>query len=117
MEARLDLSSRLRLDAIRTQLLRQEDNIIFGWLKRSAYKRNAAVYAAGGMAALGPAAGAASLLEWHLAQTEALHARIRRYTSPDEHPFFPEALPVRPPAPSPPRLALTRRRRRRCCRR
>jgi hypothetical protein len=27
--------------------------------------------------------------------TQALHARIRRYTSPDEHAFFPAALPVR----------------------
>jgi hypothetical protein len=26
---------------------------------------------------------------------QALHARIRRYTSPDEHAFFPAALPVR----------------------
>jgi hypothetical protein len=74
VEARLDLSSRLKLEQIRVQLLRQEDNIIFGWVKRSAYRRNPPVYAAGGMAAHlppGDAAAGASLLEWHLQQTEA----------------------------------------------
>jgi hypothetical protein len=35
----------------------------------------------------------ASLLEHLLRETEHLHARIRRYTSPDEHPFFPDGLP------------------------
>ena len=30
-----------------------------------------------------------------LALPQALHARIRRYTSPDEHAFFPDMLPVR----------------------
>ena len=45
------------------------------------------------------AAGARVLLQstlftW-LALPQALHARIRRYTSPDEHAFFPDMLPVR----------------------
>lgn len=96
-EARLDLSSRLKLDQIRVQLLRQEDNILFGWVKRSAYRRNAPVYQPGGMAQFLPddaAAAPLSLLMWHLQQTEALHARIRRYTSPDEHAFFPALLPA-----------------------
>lgn len=41
----------------------------------------------------------ASFLEYYLEQIEATHARIRRYTSPDEHAFFPERLPepVLPP--------------------
>jgi chorismate mutase len=120
-EARLDLSSRVKLDQIRVQLLRQEDNILFGWVKRSAYRRNAPVYQPGGMKEFLPndtAVAQLSLLTWHLQQTEArrrrwsaqalakrsltrlalpqaLHARIRRYTSPDEHAFFPELLPVR----------------------
>jgi hypothetical protein len=40
-----------------------------------------------------------SLLEWLLAETEQTHGRIRRYTSPDEHAFFPNDLPplVLPP--------------------
>lgn len=33
-----------------------------------------------------------SLLEYILRETEQLHARVRRYTSPDEHAFFPGKL-------------------------
>ena len=77
------------------QLLRQEDSIIFGWVKRAAYRRNEAVYQPGSA----PTAERGdrphlSLLDWHLEQTELLHAKIRRYTSPDEHAFFPSALPA-----------------------
>ena len=40
-----------------------------------------------------------SLLEYLLWETEQMHGRIRRYTSPDEHAFFPRDLPplVLPP--------------------
>lgn len=40
-----------------------------------------------------------SLLEYILRQTEQLHGRIRRFTSPDEHAFYPDAVPnlVLPP--------------------
>lgn len=40
-----------------------------------------------------------SLLEYLLWETEQMHGRIRRYTSPDEHAFFPRELPplVLPP--------------------
>lgn len=34
-----------------------------------------------------------SALEYLLRETEAIHGRIRRYTSPDEHAFFPEDVP------------------------
>jgi chorismate mutase len=34
-----------------------------------------------------------SLLQYVLRETEQLHAKLRRYTSPDEHPFFPDELP------------------------
>lgn len=34
-----------------------------------------------------------SFLEWLLFETEQVHGKIRRYTSPDEHPFFPKDLP------------------------
>ena len=91
----LTVPSSLRLDQIRVQLLRQEDSIIFGWVKRAAYRRNESVYQPGSA----PASESAgrphlSLLDWHLEQTELLHAKIRRYTSPDEHAFFPAALPA-----------------------
>ena len=39
------------------------------------------------------------MLEYLLWETEQMHGRIRRYTSPDEHAFFPRDLPplVLPP--------------------
>lgn len=33
-----------------------------------------------------------SVMEYLLCGTEKLHGSVRRYTSPDEHPFFPEEL-------------------------
>eukprot|EP00983_Pelagomonas_calceolata_P001694 56302-Pelagomonas_calceolata.AAC.5 len=35
-----------------------------------------------------------SLLQYVLHETEQLHAKLRRYTSPDEHPFFEVAAPL-----------------------
>jgi len=35
-----------------------------------------------------------SLLQYVLHETEQLHAKLRRYTSPDEHPFFEAAAPL-----------------------
>jgi chorismate mutase len=48
-----------------------------------------------------------SFLEWLLLETEQVHGKIRRYTSPDEHPFFPDELPslVLPPLEFPSVLA------------
>ena len=47
-----------------------------------------------------------SLLEYLLRETEQVHGRIRRYTSPDENAFFPASLPplVLPPMNYPPVL-------------
>ena len=33
-----------------------------------------------------------SLLDWMLRETERTHSLVRRYESPDEHPFFPDVL-------------------------
>lgn len=48
-----------------------------------------------------------SFLEWLLFETEQTHAKIRRYTSPDELAFFPDDLPplVLPPLQFPQVLA------------
>ena len=35
-----------------------------------------------------------SPLEYLLRETEQLHGKIRRFTSPDEHPFYPDTLPA-----------------------
>lgn len=34
------------------------------------------------------------MLEYFLRETEQLHGKIRRYTSPDEHPFYPDDVPA-----------------------
>uniref|UniRef100_A0A0K3CMF1 chorismate mutase n=1 Tax=Rhodotorula toruloides TaxID=5286 RepID=A0A0K3CMF1_RHOTO len=48
-----------------------------------------------------------SWLEWLLRETEVSHAKIRRYDSPDEHPFTPRSQlpdPILPPLSYPPLL-------------
>ena len=36
---------------------------------------------------------AGGVLDYLLKETEHLHGKIRRFTSPDEHPFFPDDVP------------------------
>lgn len=90
----------VRLDDVRGALLRQEDSIIFALIERAHFARNQAVYESGGVPvpAYTSEGRCFTFLEYFLRDTEATHGRIRRYTSPDEHAFFPEALPpmVRP---------------------
>jgi chorismate mutase len=33
-----------------------------------------------------------SFFDWMLMETEKLHSQVRRYTSPEEHPFHPSAI-------------------------
>jgi hypothetical protein len=96
---------------VRSSLIRQEDTIIFNLIERAQFARNDAVYAPGAVPVppLTPSAAAAtasppapaqcSLLEYVLRETEKLHGSVRRYTSPDEHAFYPDDLPplVLPP--------------------
>ncbi|KAK9844946.1 hypothetical protein WJX74_008988 [Apatococcus lobatus] len=107
-----DFSSALLLDSIRQSLIRQEDTIIYSLIERGQFQRNDWVYQADGVAmpasrsasqpstgstpdtAPGGTSAKCSLLEWLLRETEQVHGRIRRYTSPIEHPFFPEDLPM-----------------------
>lgn len=79
------MSTLLRLDHVRGVLLRLEETILFGLIERAQFRRNAIIYQAG---ALGEALGGESLVGYLLHETEKVHARLRRYTSPDEHPFF-----------------------------
>ncbi len=92
----MDASDRLSLDNIRASLIRQEDSIIFGLIERSQYKMNDAVYAPGAteVPCYQPDGTQASMLEFMLRESEQMGGRIRRYTSPDEHAFFPESLPT-----------------------
>jgi chorismate mutase len=85
----------LRLDHIRGVLIRLEETIIFWLIERAQYARNDAIYVPGGM---GGALGELSLLDYLLRECECSHAKVRRYTSPDEHPFFGDLPgPVLPP--------------------
>lgn len=97
----VDRSNVLSLDNIRQSLIRQEDSIIFSLIERSQFAHNQPVYEPDSIPVPGYAESGQrySLLDYLLQETEQLHGKIRRYTSPDEHPFFPDALPplVLPP--------------------
>ena len=91
-----DLSSALALDNIRQTLIRQEDTIIFLLIERAQFARNAAVYEADAVPVPDFDCNGKrySLLEYLLRETEQIHGRIRRYTSPDEQAFYPERIPA-----------------------
>ncbi|KAF5748955.1 chorismate mutase 1 chloroplastic-like [Tripterygium wilfordii] len=88
---RVDESQSLTLENIRHSLIRQEDSIIFGLLERSQYCYNEDTYDPNALSMEG---FHGSLIEFILRETERLHAQVGRYKSPDEHPFFPDDLPV-----------------------
>jgi chorismate mutase len=91
----------LSLDSIRSTLIRQEETIIFALIERAQFRRNSIAYKKGGFGDLGIPIGSTpiegdeklSFLEYMLVGTEVLHCSVRRYTSPEEHAFFPERLP------------------------
>ncbi|CAH2066342.1 unnamed protein product [Thlaspi arvense] len=87
---RVDESESLTLDSIRHSLIRQEDSIIFNLLERAQYRYNADTYDEDAFAMEG---FQGSLVEFMVRETEQLHAKVDRYKSPDEHPFFPQCLP------------------------
>ncbi|XP_014517239.1 chorismate mutase 1, chloroplastic [Vigna radiata var. radiata] len=90
IKKRIDESEYLTLDQIRHSLIRQEDSIIFSLLERSQYCYNEDTYDPDAFS-MNEFHG--SLVEYMLRETEKLHAKVGRYKSPDEHPFFPEGLP------------------------
>ncbi|EEE53488.1 hypothetical protein OsJ_36642 [Oryza sativa Japonica Group] len=82
-------SNVLTIGSIRSTLMKHEDTIIFGLLERSQFCYNPDTY--------DPNASRivrfnGSLVEFMVKKTEKMHARMGRYKSPDEHPFFPENL-------------------------
>jgi chorismate mutase len=91
----------LSLDSIRSTLIRQEETIIFALIERAQYRQNAAVYEKQGTLQTPPGSvppkdsdsKALSFLEYMCVGTEALHYAVRRYSSPEENPFFPNRLP------------------------
>jgi len=75
---------------------RLEDTITFYLIERVQFPLNATIYKADGVRIPG---SHLSLLDWTLSEQEKLQSLVRRYQSPDEYPFFPDALqePILPP--------------------
>ncbi|KAL1972925.1 hypothetical protein VTN31DRAFT_6467 [Thermomyces dupontii] len=92
MDGLIDLSDpakALDLQNIRFQLLRLEDTITFHLIERVQFPLNRTVYTPGGVEIPG---SDLSLMDYLLREQERLQSRVRRYQSPDEHPFFPDVL-------------------------
>lgn len=87
-----DFYSPLALESIRSCLIRLEESIIFALIERAQFRRNTPIYAQHGIVAEASPDSPlfeTSFLSFFLRETESLHAKTRRYTSPDEHPFTP----------------------------
>ena len=78
------MNSQLLLKNIRNVLVRLEETIMFGLIERSQFKHNAVIYDSSSFKSVGHEC----LVDYLLHETEKIHARVRRYKSPDEHPFY-----------------------------
>lgn len=79
------MNGQLKLESIRSVLVRLEETILFSLIERAQFRQNRVIYQPG---AFGPALGGECLVDFLLHETERTHAKMRRYTSPDEHAFF-----------------------------
>ncbi|KAI8356135.1 chorismate mutase [Choanephora cucurbitarum] len=85
------------LDKLRSTLIRLEDTIIFALIERAQFGLNPCIYEKGALEFKG-ATGDRNFLEYFLWETEKVHAKVRRYTSPDEYAFTsPLPEPILPP--------------------
>jgi chorismate mutase len=90
-----DFHSPLDLNRLRSVLIRLEDSIIFALIERAQFRHNTAIYKPNSKASLPSLPNDMSFFQYFLSETEKLHSKIRRYTSPDEHPFTaPKKLPT-----------------------
>ncbi|CAK7266489.1 chorismate mutase aro7 [Sporothrix epigloea] len=104
-----DPAKALDLGWIRDQLIRLEDTIAFHLIERAQFPLNKSIYEPGAVQIRDDSILASvltwplsvlaskhnkqySFMDWYLSQQEALQSRIRRFESPDENPFFPEAV-------------------------
>jgi chorismate mutase len=74
----------LKLENIRSALIRLEETIIFSLIERAQFGKNPIIYKNGGISVK---EFDGSFMMFLLCGTEKLHALVRRYTAPDEHPF------------------------------
>lgn len=81
------MNEQLLLENIRGVLARIEETILFALLERAQFRHNAIIYDTDTQQIATPLDGQ-SLVGYFLHETEKVHAKLRRYTSPDEHPFF-----------------------------
>ena len=92
MDLAIDLSDAqkaLSLPHIRYQLIRLEDTVLFHLIERAQFPLNPTIYVPGAI----PIPGSAlSFSDWVLREQEKLQSKIRRYQSPDEYPFFEDAM-------------------------
>ncbi|THH29122.1 hypothetical protein EUX98_g5080 [Antrodiella citrinella] len=83
--------SPLSLEKVRGILVRLEDTIIFSLIERAQFAHNPRLYQKGAFDELKAIGFEGSMLDWFLHETEAFHAKARRFTSPDEYPFTPRS--------------------------
>ena len=89
------MNKQLLLGNVRSVLSRLEETIIFALIERAQFRLNAVIYTPG---AFGEETQGDSLCGFMLHETEKSHAKMRRYTSPDENPFFDDLPdPILPP--------------------
>lgn len=79
------MNEQLLLSNIRHVLIRLEETILFALIERAQFKQNPIIY---DHEAFPDFTESESLVGYLLRETERIHARMRRYTSPDEYPFF-----------------------------
>lgn len=74
----------LKLNNIRSNLIRQEETIIFALIERAQFGKNKIIYKHNG---INIPDYNGSFMFYLLKETEQIHARVARYTAPDEHSF------------------------------
>jgi chorismate mutase len=74
----------LKLNNIRSNLIRQEETIIFSMIERAQYPVNQKIYLENEIKIPNYSG---SYMLFLLYETEKIHALVRRYTAPEEHPF------------------------------
>ena len=93
VDGKVTTSDVYSLNSIRSTLIRQEETIIFALIERAQFRQNTLIYDPLKSPLKDPNGESISLLSWMFIQTEAVHAQVRRYTSPEEHAFFPQFIP------------------------
>ncbi|XP_068651737.1 chorismate mutase 2 [Aristolochia californica] len=84
-------ASSITLDSVREALIRMEDTIVFSLIERAKFPLNSAMY--DDKCSIVPGFSC-SMLEYFVKETEVLQAKVGRYENPEEHPFFPDGLPL-----------------------